>query len=296
MLQPWVTLVVSFCYLGILFAIAYYADKRADAGRSIISNPYIYTLSIAVYCTAWTFYGSVGRAATTGAGFLPIYLGPTLMAALWWYVLRKIIRIAKVHRLTSIADFIASRYAKDPLIGGIVTIIAVVGILPYISLQLKAVSTSFNVLHSFAGPSALLVQTDSIWHDTALYVALIMALFHQHQAGRGDAAGRDHEVRPEAAAGLLFGAVSGTGAHGLYRRHLALGCLQHDQAGRGQTSLVSRMVPFWFDGLYRRGGCRLRIPDRRCLRDDHLWRCEIPGKKTADRRRRHARLEGGRLM
>jgi Na+/proline symporter/signal transduction histidine kinase len=177
MLQPWVTLVVSFCYLGILFAIAYYADKRADAGRSIISNPYIYTLSIAVYCTAWTFYGSVGRAATTGAGFLPIYLGPTLMAALWWYVLRKIIRIAKVHRLTSIADFIASRYAKDPLIGGIVTIIAVVGILPYISLQLKAVSTSFNVLHSFAGPSALLVQTDSIWHDTALYVALIMALF-----------------------------------------------------------------------------------------------------------------------
>jgi Na+/proline symporter/nitrogen-specific signal transduction histidine kinase len=177
MLQPWVILVVSFCYLGILFAIAYYADKRADAGRSIISNPYIYTLSIAVYCTAWTFYGSVGRAATTGAGFLPIYLGPTLMAALWWYVLRKIIRIAKVHRLTSIADFIASRYAKDPLIGGIVTIIAVVGILPYISLQLKAVSTSFNVLHSFEGPSALLVQTDFIWHDTALYVALIMALF-----------------------------------------------------------------------------------------------------------------------
>jgi Na+/proline symporter/nitrogen-specific signal transduction histidine kinase len=177
MLQPWVILVISFCYLGILFAIAYYGDKRADAGRSIISNPYIYTLSIAVYCTAWTFYGSVGRAATTGAGFLPIYLGPTLMAALWWYVLRKIIRIAKVHRLTSIADFIASRYAKDPLIGGIVTIIAVVGILPYISLQLKAVSTSFNVLHSFEGPSALSVRTDSVWHDTALYVALIMALF-----------------------------------------------------------------------------------------------------------------------
>ncbi|MFZ5797239.1 MAG: histidine kinase [Desulfobulbus sp.] len=177
MLQPWVILVVSFSYLGILFAIAYYADKRADAGRSLISNPYIYTLSIAVYCTAWTFYGSVGRAATNGAGFLPIYLGPTLMAALWWQVLRKIIRIAKVQRLTSIADFIASRYAKDPLIGGIVTVIAVVGILPYISLQLKAVSTSFNVLHTFEGPSALPVQTGAIWHDTALYVALAMALF-----------------------------------------------------------------------------------------------------------------------
>jgi len=177
MLQEWVILLVSFCYLGILFGIAYYGDKRADAGRSIISNPYIYTLSIAVYCTAWTFYGSVGRAATTGAGFLPIYLGPTLMAALWWFVLRKIIRIAKVHRITSIADFISSRYAKDPLIGGIVTIIAVVGILPYISIQLKAVSTSFNVLHSFQGPSQMLHVAESIWSDTALYVTIAMSVF-----------------------------------------------------------------------------------------------------------------------
>jgi Na+/proline symporter/nitrogen-specific signal transduction histidine kinase len=176
MLQPWVILLLSFSYLGLLFAIAYYADKRADAGRSIISNPYVYTLSIAVYCTAWTFYGSVGRAATTGIGFLPIYLGPTLMAALWWFVLRKIIRIAKVHRLTSIADFIASRYAKDPLIGGIVTIIAVVGVMPYISLQLKAVSTSFNVLHSFRNVAEM-PQPSSLWHDTALYVALLMAAF-----------------------------------------------------------------------------------------------------------------------
>lgn len=177
MLQYWVILVVSFCYLGILFAIAYYGDKRAEAGRSIISNPYIYTLSIAVYCTAWTFYGSVGRSATTGVGFLPIYLGPTLMAALWWFILRKIIRIAKVHRLTSIADFIASRYARDPLVGGIVTIISVAGILPYISLQLKAVSTSFIVLHTFQSPSQIMTPTGSIWSDTALYVALLMAVF-----------------------------------------------------------------------------------------------------------------------
>ncbi|MDW7773543.1 MAG: sensor histidine kinase [Desulfobulbaceae bacterium] len=177
MLQYWVILVVSFSYLGILFAIAYYGDKRAEAGRSIISNPYIYTLSIAVYCTAWTFYGSVGQSATTGMGFLPIYLGPTFMAATWWFVLRKIIRIAKVHRLTSIADFIASRYAKDQLIGGIVTIISVVGILPYISLQLKAVSTSFIVLHTFQSPSQIIPATGSIWSDTALYVALMMAVF-----------------------------------------------------------------------------------------------------------------------
>jgi Na+/proline symporter len=98
MLQGWVILFASFAYLGILFAIAYYGDKRADAGRSIIANPYIYAFSLAVYATSWTFYGSVGRATASGVGFLPIYLGPTLMAALWWLVLRKMIRISKAKR------------------------------------------------------------------------------------------------------------------------------------------------------------------------------------------------------
>jgi Na+/proline symporter/nitrogen-specific signal transduction histidine kinase len=178
MLQEWIILLVSFCYLSILFAIAYFGDKRADSGRSIISNPYIYTLSIAVYCTAWTFYGSVGRAAQTGVGFLPIYLGPTLIAVLWWTVLRKIIRITKVHRITTIADFISSRYGKSSLLGGLVTIIAVVGIMPYISLQLKAVSTSFNVLHMYSeSASDTASHITTWWKDTALYVAMIMALF-----------------------------------------------------------------------------------------------------------------------
>lgn len=177
MLQEWVILLASLCYLGVLFAIAYYADKRADAGRSIISNPYIYTLSIAVYCTAWTFYGSVGRAASSGAGFLPIYLGPTLMAALWWIVLRKIVRIAKAYRITSIADFIASRYGKSSLIGGLVTIIAVVGIMPYISLQLKAISTSFNVMHSYPDLDLINHHTTTLWNDTAFAVTVILATF-----------------------------------------------------------------------------------------------------------------------
>ena len=104
---------VALGYLGVLFAIAYFGDKRADAGRSLIANPWIYALSLAVYCTAWTFYGSVGRAAATGIGFLPIYLGPTLMAVLWWFVLRKMIRISQANRITSIADFVASRYGKS---------------------------------------------------------------------------------------------------------------------------------------------------------------------------------------
>src|ERR671928_563070 len=117
----------SFVYVGLLFAIAYYGDKRADAGRSIIANPYIYALSLAVYCTSWTFYGSVGRAATSGIGFLPIYLGPTLAAMLWWYVLVKIIRVSKANRITSIADFIGSRYGKSQLLAGLVAGVAGVG-------------------------------------------------------------------------------------------------------------------------------------------------------------------------
>ena len=178
MLQNWFIWLVAFAYLGILFGIAYYGDKRADSKRSIISNPYIYTLSIAVYCTAWTFYGSVGRAANAGVGFLPIYLGPTLMAALWWFTLRKIIRIAKTHRITSIADFIGSRYGKSTALAGLATVIAIVGIMPYISLQLKAVSTSFIVLHRY--PELVMPELSgefAPWHDTALYVALLLAAF-----------------------------------------------------------------------------------------------------------------------
>ncbi|MDH5579690.1 MAG: histidine kinase, partial [Betaproteobacteria bacterium] len=110
MLQGWVVGLTSFAYIGLLFAIAYYADRRADAGRSLIDSPYVYSLSLAVYATAWTFYGSVGRAAENGVGFLPIYIGPTLMIALWWIVMRKILRISKQNRITSLADFVSSRY------------------------------------------------------------------------------------------------------------------------------------------------------------------------------------------
>ncbi|HEV8314198.1 MAG TPA: histidine kinase, partial [Burkholderiaceae bacterium] len=169
-------LLTSFAYLGILFAIAYYGDKRADAGRSIIANPTIYALSMAVYATSWTFYGSVGRAAASGVGFLPIYLGPTLMAALWWLVLRKMIRISKVNRITSIADFIAARYGKSALLGGLVTVIAVIGIIPYIALQLKAVSASFLILLQY--PAVVMPPKGHpvvLWQDTALYVALLLA-------------------------------------------------------------------------------------------------------------------------
>jgi len=178
MLQGWVVVLTSFAYLGLLFAIAYYADQRADRGRSVIASPYIYSLSLAVYATAWTFYGSVGRAASDGVGFLPIYIGPTLMIALWWIVMRKILRISKANRITSLADFIASRYGKSALLGGVVTLIAVIGILPYISLQLKAVSNSFTIIMQY--PAIVMPATVGalpVLQDTALWMALILALF-----------------------------------------------------------------------------------------------------------------------
>jgi Na+/proline symporter/signal transduction histidine kinase len=178
MLDAWIIVVVSLLYLGMLFAIAYYGDKRADEGRSIIASPYIYSLSIAVYATSWTFYGSVGRAASAGVEFLPIYIGPTLTFLLAWFLIRKIIRISKANKITSIADFIASRYGKSSFLGGLVAIIAAVGVLPYVSLQLKAISQSFTVLVHYPDITMPAPSEEiPLLADTAFYVALIMAAF-----------------------------------------------------------------------------------------------------------------------
>ena len=178
MLTGGIIVVASFAYVGLLFAIAAYGDKRADAGRSLIANPYIYVLSLAVYCTSWTFYGSVGRAATGGIGFLAIYIGPTLMAALWWYLLLKMIRVSKANRITSIADFVASRYGKSQLLGGLVTIIAVIGIIPYIALQLKAISISFSIILQY--PSVAMPPRHGaplFIGDNTFYIAMLLAAF-----------------------------------------------------------------------------------------------------------------------
>lgn len=169
---------VILLYILLLFAVAHYADKRRDQGRSIVVNPNIYSLSLAVYLTSWTFYGSVGRAATTGLDFLPTYLGPTLIAFAWWFSVRKMVRISKEHRIVSIADFISSRYGKSVSLGAIVTIFAVVGIMPYIALQLKAVSHTFDIITSPTVGS--LVETTRIlpeFIDTALIAALLLGVF-----------------------------------------------------------------------------------------------------------------------
>lgn len=167
---------IALAYLFVLFAIAWAADRSADRGRSLIANPLTYALSVAVYHTSWTFYGSVGRAASTGVGFLPIYLGPTLMSCLAAVLLIKMVRIAKANRITSIADFVSARYGKSALVGGLVTVIAVVGVMPYISLQLKAVATTFTVLLTWPDVEAASPLPGPLG-DTALLVAIILAAF-----------------------------------------------------------------------------------------------------------------------
>jgi|GEM_PF-172044 len=164
----------AFGYLFFLFAIAYYGDRRRAQGRSLIANPYIYTLSLAVYCTSWTFYGSVGKAANEGLTFLPIYLGPTLIAFLWWFIVRKLIRICKNNRITTLADFLTLRYGRGILMGMMITLWIILADMPYIGLQLKAVATTFNLLVGEPPPPPGQIP---FYLDNAFYVALILAVF-----------------------------------------------------------------------------------------------------------------------
>jgi Na+/proline symporter len=195
MLTPWGILTVALFYLLGLFAIAYYVDRRAREGQSLIDSPIIYSLSLAVYCTSWTFYGSVGRAVNSGVGFLPIYLGPTLMALLWWFVLRKTVRIAKANRITSIADFLGSRYGQSALLGAVVAVVTVVGITPYIALQLKAISHTFEVLLLYPEVTSELVPVGGrpFYADTAFATALVLTLFGIMFGARDLDSSRRHE-------------------------------------------------------------------------------------------------------
>ncbi|MBS1191607.1 MAG: histidine kinase [Rhodocyclaceae bacterium] len=170
MTSSWLVALLSTAYLGLLFAIARFGDARADAGKSIISAN-VYALSLAVYCTSWTFFGSVGRATSGGLSFLTIYIGPTLMI-LCVSVIVKMVRISKRQRITSIADFIASRYGKSQFLAGLVTVIAVIGVVPYIALQLKAISASLDVLFQQA-----VEASEPWWLDSTFAIAAVLAVF-----------------------------------------------------------------------------------------------------------------------
>jgi Na+/proline symporter/CheY-like chemotaxis protein/PAS domain-containing protein/two-component sensor histidine kinase len=168
-------LALSLAYVGLLFAVAYVGDRHARAWSASSVAPAVYGLSLAIYCTSWTFYGAVGRASTAGFDFILIYTGPALLVVLGYPMLRKMVRLAKQHNVTSIADFLASRYGKSRAVGVAATLFATVGVLPYIALQLQAVSSTFKTI---AEPASWLGGSNGVVHtDTSLIVAALMAVF-----------------------------------------------------------------------------------------------------------------------
>ncbi|MBK1842115.1 hybrid sensor histidine kinase/response regulator [Azospirillum sp. YIM B02556] len=179
-MQSWLVLAVSAAYLGVLFAIAWWGDRRTAGGALLSASPratgILYALTLCIYNTSWSFYGSVGRASASGFDFLPIYLAPMILLLVARPVLTKTIAITKAQNVTSIADFIGARYGKSQAVAALVTLTALVGVLPYIALQLKAVAASFDVLTSpsLAAPATL---PPPVWGDTAFAVALSMAVF-----------------------------------------------------------------------------------------------------------------------
>jgi len=171
MLNPWKLTLIVLAYMGLLFAIAWFGDKQRISRDHRKFKAVIYSLSLAVYCTSWTFYGAVGSAASTGWGFLPIYLGPALMMLLGFDVLRRIATTSRDRRITSIADFIAYRYGRSHAIAVLVTCAAVIGSVPYIALQLKGITTGIDVISRATGNTTVLPN------QLPLYLALTLAVF-----------------------------------------------------------------------------------------------------------------------
>ena len=177
MLSADFVIATAVVYVGLLFVLAYFGDRRARSNqKSWLHSPWVYTLSISVYCTSWTFYGAVGNAARSGLEFLTIYLGPTIVFVGWWFLLRRLVRISHQQRITSLADLLSSRFGKSNRLAIVVTVIAVIGIAPYIALQLKAVTSSIQAV---AGASEFgrgsLRGIDDV--GLALGIAAAMALF-----------------------------------------------------------------------------------------------------------------------
>ncbi len=176
MLPGWVIFASAFAYLLLLFAVASYGDRKTRAhGVPETGRPIVYALSLAVYCTSWTYFGGVGLAAEHGLEFTAIYIGPILMFTIGMPIVRRIIDLAKTEKLTSGADFIAARYGKNPIVGMLVTVICLVGTIPYIALQLKAVSSSVSAM---VDPTEYGIGTGNLYFiDLPLVVAFLLACF-----------------------------------------------------------------------------------------------------------------------
>ena len=171
MLSSWALFAISMGYVALLFAIAYLGDRRARVAGAPDQKPWVYSLALGVYCTSWTFYGAVGRAANSGWDFFPIYLGPILVFVFGAPLLERIVRVSKRHNITSIADFVGARYGRHQPIAMLITCIASIGVLPYVALQLKAVAFGFEVLSGASASGA------SFFLDNAIFIAALLAAF-----------------------------------------------------------------------------------------------------------------------
>ena len=184
MLQGWVVVLTTIIYIVILFAVARYGDSKKDHKGSSRGRPFIYALSLAIYCTTWTIFGSVGFAASSGINFIAIYLGPILIITLGYPLLQKVLLLSKSQRITSVADFIGARYGKSAVVSGVAASIAVIGTLPYIALQLKAISNSVSTLisHYSVNPPIPEPSLDNITVVIALLLAVFTILFGTRHA------------------------------------------------------------------------------------------------------------------
>lgn len=175
MMSSFALFTVVLFYLALLFLVAHLAEKKKS--KLWINNPYIYALSLAVYCTAWTYYGSIGVAATSGLNYLPIYIGPIIIIPAWIYINTRIVRISRVNKISSLADFISLRYGNSRSFSAIITIVCLLAIVPYIGLQIKAISETFHLVTETPMSSDILT-------DNATFVVVLIALFSSYYGTR----------------------------------------------------------------------------------------------------------------
>ncbi len=181
----WVAL-LGMAYLLILFAIAYVTDKSREIGHSLVDNPWMYSVSLAVFCTSWTFYGSVGQAASSGLGFLPIYLGPTLIFLLGPSLLKRLVSFCRAEGVTSLPDLLEVLYGKGWALGALATTLMVVGVTPYIGLQLKAIGYTFDLITGRSAGSGII-------GDASFWAALALSIFAGLFGARSLVASERHE-------------------------------------------------------------------------------------------------------
>ena len=175
-MESWVVILTSLVYLGLLFLIAFLVDRQVIHRGPLKGYRWIYALTLPVYCTAWTYYGSVGKAVEDGWAFLTIYLGPIITIPLWWIIIRKMIRICELQRISTLADFIVSRFEKSLTISVLATVFMVIGIIPYISIQLKSIVSAFSILTT-GNLEPTDVNASMFLLDSAFYLSILLALF-----------------------------------------------------------------------------------------------------------------------